>query len=372
MNKILTSLLFVTLNCSPLQATAAQSFPAANVNVVKAKMASLSPVAWASGTVVSQNDANLAVEVSGRLISVASIGTQVIKGQVIARLDDQQLAIQLHEEQADLLNNQAQLRFLEAEVVRKKQLVNKKLAADTELDKTISERDIAQADVMAAQARVANAKQRLSYTKLKAPFAGLVVERIAKVGEYVNSGTAIIRLVQTANSEAAIFAPIVAYQFLKNAKQLTVESPLGTGMVNIKTIVPVAHARSHLMEVRVDMAQLDWPIGLNVKAKVVNGPSEVVLAVPRDALVLRRDGASVFRINKKGQAFSAQQIPVEIGSAMDNLVAITSILATAEISEGDAIVIRGAERLQDGQAVKIKSNNAQLLSGDKPSSLGNR
>jgi len=372
MNKIFASLLFAAFNCSFLQTAAAQSFPAANVNVVKAKMASLSPVAWASGTVVSQNDANLAVEVSGRLISLSAIGSQVQQGAVIARIDDQQLSIQLQEEQASLLNNQAQLRFLEAEVIRKKQLVKKKLAADTELDKTISERDIAQADVMAAQARVANAQQKVSYTELKAPFSGLVVERIAKLGEYVNSGTAIIRLVQTTNSEAAIFAPIVAYQFLKNAQQLTVESPLGTGMVKIKTIVPVANARSHLMEVRVDMAQLDWPIGLNVKAKVVNGPSEVVLAVPRDALVLRRDGASVFRVNKEGQAFTAQQIPVEIGSAMDNLVAITSILATAEISEGDAIVIRGAERLQDGQTVKVKNNNTQLFSGDESSPLGNR
>ncbi len=363
MNKISNILFFTALSLFFTRAVIAQQFPPANVNVVSAKMTSLAPVVWVSGTVISQNDSNIAAEISGRLISLSAIGARVNKGDVIARVDDKQLKIQFKEEQADLLNSRAHLRFLEAEVTRKTQLVKQKLSPATELDKTISERDIAKGDVIAAQARLARTQQNLAYTQLRAPFAGIVAQRIASLGEYVKNGSAIVRLVETANSEATVFAPIVAYQFLKQAKQIAVESPLGAGYASIKTLVPVANARSHLMEVRLDMSAFDWPIGLNIKAKVANGPSIVALAVPRDALVLRRDGISVFRINKTDKEAKAEQIPVAVGVGMDDLVAISSALSTTEINQGDLIVIRGAERLQSGQSVIIKDNNHELISG---------
>ena len=340
----------------------AQEFPPANVNVDSAKMTKLSPVVSVSGTVVSQNDSQIAAEISGRLTSLSAIGARVSQGDVLAQIDDKQLKIQLKEAHANVLNSKANLRFLEAEVVRKKQLFKQKLSPESELDKTISERDIAQGEVAIAQAQFDKIEQNLAYTILKAPFSGIVTERIANLGEYVENGIAIIHLVETENSEASVFAPIVAFQFLKEAKQLLVESPLGSGYAKIKVIVPVANARSHLMEVRLDMSTFDWPIGLNFKAQVANGPSEMLLAVPRDALVLRRDGASVFRANKSEKGVKAEKIPVTIGAGMGGLVAVTSTDPTKSIQTGDLIIIRGAERLQDGQSVAIKNNNHELIS----------
>lgn len=362
--KILFKLLCLQLFVLALaqQAVFAKESPPAKVNVDSAKMTRLSPVVSVSGTVVSQNNSKIAAEISGRLTSLSAIGARVAQGDVLARIDDKQLKIQLREAQANVLNSQAHLRFLEAEVIRKIQLVKQKLSPETELDKTLSERDIAQGDVAVAQAKLDKIEQNLAYTKLKAPFAGIVTQRIANLGEYVESGSAIVRLVEIANSEASVFVPIVAFQFLKEAKQLLVESPLGSGYAMIKAIVPVANARSHLMEVRLDMSAFDWPIGLNFKAQVANGPSEMLLAVPRDALVLRRDGASVFRVNKSDQGATAEKISVVIGAGMGGLVAVNSTDFNKSIEAGDLIIIRGAERLRDGQSVVIKNNNHELIS----------
>jgi RND family efflux transporter MFP subunit len=358
MKKVYKSL-FVNLLVMALaqKVVLAQNFPPANVNVDSAKMTELSPVVSVSGTVVSQNDSKIAAEISGRLISLSAIGARVMAGDVIARIDDKQLKIELREVQANVLNTKAHLRFLEAEVVRKKQLFKQKLSPETELDKTLSERDIAQGDVIVAQARLDKTKQNLAYTQLKAPFSGIVT-----LGEYVENGIAIIRLVETANSEGSVFAPIVAFQFLKETKQLAVESPLGSGYAMIKAIVPVANVRSHLMEVRLDMSTFDWPIGLAFKAQVANGPSEMLLAVPRDALVLRRDGASVFRVTKNDEGVTAEKIAVALGAGMGGLVAVTSTDSNKSIQAGDLIIIRGAERLKDGQSVAIKNNNHELIS----------
>jgi len=103
------------------------------------------------------------------------------------------------------------------------------------------------------------------------------------------------------------------------------------------------------------MSNFDWPIGLDIKVAVAYGESKEVLAVPRDALVLRRGGASIFRINGENQA---EQIPVEIGIGAEGLIQVIG-----NVQAGDNIVIRGAERLNPGQAVKINSNNQELISG---------
>jgi RND family efflux transporter MFP subunit len=333
----------------------AMDFPLANVNVVSAKVTTLTPVVSVSGTTVSQNDSKIAAEVSGRLIDLSPIGARVNKGDILAKIDDKNLTIQLREDQARLLNTQTQLNFLETEVIRKTALVSKKLSPRTELDKTVSERDVAKGEVLAAQARLDRAAQNLDYTQVKAPFAGIVVARIANLGEYIDSGNAIVRLVATANSEASVFAPIIAYQFLTQSTELLVESSLGKGHAPIKTIIPVADIRSHLMEVRLDMSAFNWPIGLNFKTKVASGPSKQALTIPRDALVLRREGTSVFRINNDN---SAEQLSVTVGMAMNDLIEVLG-----EIKAGDLIVIRGAERLKNGQKVQIKDNNHELISG---------
>ncbi|MCJ8318419.1 MAG: efflux RND transporter periplasmic adaptor subunit [Colwellia sp.] len=333
----------------------AMDFPPASVNVVTAKIVTLTPLVSVSGTTVSQNDSKIAAEVSGRLVDLSPIGARVNKGDILAKIDDKHLKIQYREQQASLLNAQTQLNFLETEVTRKTALVSKKLSPRTELDKTVSERDVAKGEVLAAQARLDRTTQNLDYTEVKAPFSGIVAARIANLGEYIDSGNAIVRLVETANTEASVFTPIVAYQFLTQSKELLVESPLGQGYAPIKTVIPVADSRSHLMEVRLDMSGFNWPIGLNFKTKVASGPSKEALTVPRDALVLRREGISIFRINKDN---TAEKIRVTVGMAMDELVEVIG-----GVKAGDLIVIRGAERLSTGQAVQIKDNNQALISG---------
>ena len=348
----LLSFVFTSFLASNLSA---QGFPPANVNVVKAEFRALAPVAWASGTVVSRNNSQIAAEVSGRLIDLAELGAKVKRGDIIARIDATSLSIQERENLASVQNAKSKLEFLESEVKRKTALAKRNLSAKTDLDQTISDRDVAQGDLAAAKARLEQTRQNLAYTKLKAPFDGLVAQRLSNQGEYVTSGTAIIRLVEIDNLEASIFAPITAYQFLTQANSLAVESAIGKGMANIKTLVPVADSRSHLMEVRLDMSSFNWPVGLSVKAAVANGDVKEVLAVPRDALVLRREGTSVFRINSENKA---EQIPVKVGIGAGEMVEVIG-----NLQPGDQIVIRGAERLMPGQTVQIKASNDSLISG---------
>jgi len=332
----------------------AREMPPANVNVAIAELKSLSPIAWVSGTVVSRNNSQIAAEVSGRLVSLSELGEKVKKGSIIAEIDDTLIELQSRESKANVQNAHSRLSYLESEVKRKSTLAKRNLSTITDLDETISQRDIAKGDLASAKSRLAQIEQQLIYTKLKAPFDGVVAQRLRNQGEYINAGTAIIRLVESDNLEASIFSPLESYPFLTQTGSLAVESSLGQGMAPIKAIIPVADSRSHLMEVRLDLSDFNWPVGLSLKAAVANGDKKEVIAIPRDALVLRRDGMTVFRVNPDNKA---EQLKVSVGIGAGELIEIIG-----DVKEGDKIIIRGAERLQPGQSVFIKPND-DLISG---------
>ena len=74
------------------------------------------------------------------------------------------------------------------------------------------------------------------------------------------------------------------------------------------------------------------------------------MAVPRDALILRRDDVYVFRIDGENKA---ERIGVRTGAASGSYIEVFG-----PISEGDNLVIRGGERLQAGRAVSVLGQNS--------------
>ncbi len=109
------------------------------------------------------------------------------------------------------------------------------------------------------------------------------------------------------------------------------------------------------MELRLDMSSLNWPIGLTMQAAIINGNTKQLITVPRDALVLRRNGNSIFVVDNENKA---NEVPVTIEIGADDLVGISG-----KVNAGDKVIVRGAERLQSGQTVVIKNNNNSLVSG---------
>jgi RND family efflux transporter MFP subunit len=342
----LTLVLAVTAN--------AQGRPPTPVNVAQVQFTEIFPTAWAPGTVISNNDAQIAAQVGGRLIYVAQVGDRVKAGDEVAKIDDTIIALQVKELEANVNSVKRNYRFLIGEVKRKQGLAKQNLSAKTDLYETISNRDIAQARLAEQRARLAQTKQLLTYTKIIAPFDGVVTTRLSKLGEVVSNATKVIKLVETSNLEITAQVPLTGYHFLHIGHALDIKSPLGVIKAKIRAVVPVADARSHLMELRLTLDKTDWPVGLNVRVAVPSGKTEKRLVVPRDAIVLRRGGNAVFTI---GDDNKAQRIPVVLGIASGSLIAVEG-----KLTAGDKVVIRGAERLQPDQTVAIRDNNDSLVS----------
>lgn len=332
-------------------AQAANEAPPVPVVVAAAEERLLAPVTPYSGTVISRDDARLAAEVDGRLVWVAEVGSRLKRGQAAARLDDTLFRQEFAEQQATVAREEARLRFFSQEVERLKPLLERKIITPSALDQAISNRDAARGELAVARARVMQTTERLQRTVLTAPFAGVVSERFLQAGERAESGSAILRLVDPHALEVQTRVPASTLQFIKNGMELKLTSGAEQTIGRVHTVVPVGDDRSRLYELRLALAQNDWPAGRPVRVEIPTAAARKVTAVPRDALVLRRDGTIVFRI---GEDDKAERVVVAIGIAAGEFIEVRN-----GIEPGDRVVVRGGERLRSGQKVSVVQGGAR-------------
>jgi len=324
--------------------------PPVPVQVVEAELTILAPTLDIPGTVVSRNDARLAAEVPGRLSWIAEIGARVAKGEAVAKIEDTFLRLQKQEFEGIVAREKSRRGFLEREVQRLRTLAEENIAAKNLLDQRESELSGADSDLDVATARLLQTEVQLSRTKIVAPFPGIVTERLQSPGEHTSSGVAVVRLIQPDDIEVVARAPLASLNYVIEGSELLVIGDRHRGNGTVRTLVPFGDGRSHLFEIRVTLPETPWRIAESVRLGVPSAEPIEVLAVPRDALVLRREGTTVFRILDDD---TAERITVTTGLGTGGMIQITG-----GIKVGDRVVTRGAERLRAGQKVDIQQEES--------------
>lgn len=317
----------------------------APVRVAQAAVKDIAPVTRVPGTVVSRNDARLSAEVTGRLTEVADVGTEVRAGEPVARVEDTALLLRNAELVAQVTRAEARLRFLEGEERRFSRLADENLAAVTQLEQTRSDRDVARGDLEIARAQLGQNADQLSRTRLLAPFDGIVVERLMTPGERVEEGGEVVRLVDQQNLEIIARASLDYFNFVHRGQMLELTAGPVSAMGAVRRVVAVGDERTHQFELRIDLEGAPFPVGQTVRVAIPTSESREVLAVPRDALVLRPEGQSVFVVDADNKA---RRVAVTVGVGQGEYVEVLG-----EIAPGDQVVVRGNERLQPGQDVNV-------------------
>ena len=336
---------------SLFSAPALAAVPPAPVEIEPARALEIAPFVWVSGTVIGRYDSRISAEVEGRLESLPEVGDAVKKGQVIAALDATSYRLALREVEAEIAPIEALLVFYDREAARLERLAGQNNAAKSRLERTQADRDQALARIRAIKARIAVVKDKLDRTQIRAPFAGIVTERLRAPGERVEAGAPIARLVDTRRLEIRARVRQQSVPFIRAGDRLTIRGGGEAIAGKIRTVIPAGDDISRLYEIRILFEQPAWPIGKAVKIAVPVKQSQAVIAVPLDALVIRESGILLYRINADN---TAEMIPVETGVSNP-----THIQIIGGVSENDRIVTRGNERLRPGQPVRI-------INGGKP------
>lgn len=314
------------------------------VRVAQARVEKLEASRATFGTVVSRKRAAVAAEVAGRLVRVVELGTAVEKGEILARVDTKRLDIASEEAIARVERVRSRLEHAEANLDRLRSLAGSKNIAAAEFEAARAEHDALTHRLAEANAQLSRVRHRLTNAIIRAPFDGIVVERLARKGEWADAGTPLVRFVDPRAREVVTRVPVDGLSRLEPGTDVLLDTGQGSYSATIKHVAPPSVPGSRHVSIRV---AYDGPraIGEAIRVQLPVERARLAVTVPRDALVIRGEGLSVFRINNKGQA---ERITVEVGSSAGEWIAVEGGIAA-----GDSVVVRGAERLESGQVVRI-------------------
>jgi membrane fusion protein (multidrug efflux system) len=338
--------------------------PPALVRVGQVAMEVVQQKRLITGRIQAIRQSMVAAEESGRVIvAPPDPGTPVKQGEVLCKLDAELLtqqrdaaAAQLREAQADIGRVNAELVLAKKMRVRYEQLLPTDAATQVELDQSVRDEQVYQAQLALAQATIAQRKadlaayqQRLDRMTIAAPFDGTVTAKATELGQWVAPGTAVSTLVAIGQVDAVLDVPesIVGQLATDQLVEMVVAAAGARPKGKVYRIVPDADrtARTFPVWIRVDNADGKLLPGMTVKAELPTGQRGESLVVPRDAVQVVAGGARVFAV----RGGVALPVPVKVRFATDG-----KFVVEAELGPGEQVVTEGNERLFPGQPVQVQ------------------
>ena len=322
------------------------------VSVAEVVERGTAPTLWVPGTLLSRHDAHLAAEVAGRLDQVAEVGDRLAAGDVVARLDVEALQLELRAEEAEVRRLEARLNYLTTQLERTRRLAEQQITARGVLDELEAERAMAVQALEAARIEALRTAHLVDRSTLRAPFAGVLVERLTAAGSYVSIGEDIARLVDIRDVEVQARAPLRLAAFVSPGQAVAVRGDGEERSGRVRAVVPVGEQRSRNFELRVRLDSPPWPVGSALEVRLPTSASEAAsgrVAVPRDAMVLRQDATWIWKLENNGGEVVVRRIDVKAGEGAGDLIEVRS----DALEVGDRVVVRGGESLSPGQSVEI-------------------
>lgn len=334
-----------------------------------------SPILTASGYVVARRKAVVSAKIQGRLSWLkVEEGSRVREGEMIARLEsaDFEASVQvarsnLQHAEADLQENQRQARIA-------RRLSEQNVGSRDAMDAAQSRVNLAEAVVAQDRANLQFAQAQLQNTYILAPFSGIVVKKMAEVGESVapippgvnisTSSGAIVALadLDTLEVEADVAESNVARLGTHQPAEVVVEAfPDRAYKAVLRQVIPTADRTKATVQVKVTILDKDKNLKPEMSAKVTfleaaktpsrsRGkeavPAASTISIPADAITTR-DGKSVVFEVRDGKALQREIKP---GAEWRGKALVTEGLAGSE-----TLIAHPPEKLKDGDSVRVKS-----------------
>jgi RND family efflux transporter MFP subunit len=333
----------------------AQEVPPKPVSVVTVDRSPVVTRLELTGSVTARRQARLSARTAGLIKRLhVDAGSVVKAGDVLMELDDELAAISL--DRVLVEREQAELELAEAERLESeaRKLAKTGAFAKSEADSRQTILKVRTSALRAAKVTEREMRSIVERHRLLAPFDGVISAKLAEEGEWVQTGTPVVELVETGSVRLDVRAPQEAYERLTGNPSLAIALDAYpdewlTGKLAV--IVPVKDAVARTFLARIEM---DDPRGLaapGMSGRVIfkfTGNARVI-QVPRDAVVRFPDGtAKVWTVTGDGRHATASSRTVRLGQSLKE-----SIEVSEGIDAGARVVIRGNEGLREGQAVEI-------------------
>lgn len=394
---------FMALSSATLLAAAVASGCSSRTSAEEGPVAVPEPIAITTATVESRpierfirvtgslhadEQAEVSAESGGRVIDTpVERGTRVAQGAILIRVSPAEAAAQLQEAEAnaaqiearlglragaafdpktvpDVMNAQASLEYAEAEFSRIRSLLDQKVVSQSEFDQRRTQVDAARQQyqmalnsaqqsfrsLQAAHARVVLARKTVADTAVRAPFSGLVAERLVSQGDYVTRGTKVATIVRIDPLRVELTIPEQALSLIQVGQRvrLTVDAyPDEVFDATIRFVSPALRADQRALTVEAITSNPDGRLkpGLFATASIQQPGSAPALLVPQEA-VETISGTSRVYVVKDGVV---EERIVTTGDRVGQAIEIVGGVAA-----GDVVAADRKGRLADGTPVRSR------------------
>ena len=338
-----------------------------------------------TGTLAAQEQADVAAETQGRVVATpVERGTRVAEGGDLIRIAPAEASAQAAEAEAnaaqiesrlalgesgtfdldrvpEVANAKATLTLSQGDYDRAKMLFDKKLLAQADFDKSSAQLEVSrrQYDIarnsatqqyqslLAARARVSLARKALADTVVRAPFTGVVGERLVSVGDYVTRGTKVASVMRTNPLRLQLTVPQQFSIEVGVGRAVSLEVDTAPGKIytgEVRYVSPALQADSRTLIVEAVVANADGTLkpGSFATAKIEQATSTPGIVAPAVAVRTVSGTSRVFVV----AGGRAEERLVTVGQGLRDLIEITSGLKA-----GEQVATTNLNQLVDGVAV---------------------
>ena len=348
--------------------------PPMTVGVTKASRASLSEYVTVVGNLIGAATVQVVPKVNGRLDSIAvRLSDPVRKGQVIAKVDDREVAQQVKQAEASyavagatVRQREADLKFAQVNLERSQSLFERQLMAKQGLDDADARYQAAAAQVDLAGAQYSQAKARLdelritlANTEIRSPVDGFVGKRFLDPGAYASQNAPVVSLVDIG------YVRLVANLVEKDIKLVTpgvratveVDAYPGESFSgHVSRVAPVFDPATRTAEMEIEVPNPGFRLkpGMYARVRLQVAERTNALTLPKDAVV-DRDGQRGVFLPEKGVAHF---VPVRTGLEDDLRIEILE-----GVDETATVIATGAAALRDGDKFVLAAEGTTAPAG---------
>lgn len=318
------------------------------VTTVAAELTPMPVVLQVTGTLAAEQEAQIGADVGGIVTDVRfELGQHVSKGDILAVLDTRTSKAQAAASIAQAAAQQAQLATLDQDCARTEKLFAEKAISQAQYDRTMGQCAAQREALQAAKASASAAGALVDRAQIRAPFSGVIGEKLVEVGQFLQGpspiaslyadGPLLVRLTVPEAQATQIAVGSVVRVFPSAAPD-----KVATGTVRSLGGALRSRTRDLVVEALLDAADPALRPGMFARVEV-EGTAQPTLSVPENAL--RESGiAKHLFVVREGRAF---ELVARTGLSRDGRVAILT-----DLNPGDLVVLDPPADLRDGRQVE--------------------
>ncbi len=326
------------------------------VSVVTVVVAPVQDEILLIGSVTARRVSRISPRIDGFISAMlVDEGDEVRAGDALLRLDPVMAKLGLERARAQVQEAEAALNEAGRQRDEAAELLKEKHISATIHEASLAEVNIKTAALKRLQAEFSQQRERVARHIIYAPFTGVVARKEVEVGQWVETSTVLIELVEISFLRVDVPVPQIYFEQIRQGTATTIKFDAlpgrsFDGKVSIKIPVGNASARTFPIRMEIDNAEGLIAPGMSARVSIKLEQARQAMLLPRDAIIRKPDDSeSIWMLVNDNDQMKARPVPVQTGRAYRGNVEVFA----AGLHVGDKVIVRGNEILQVDQLVYI-------------------